>query len=76
MHVTDINFLLKVDCGAIFSSDEIDRPSAVPPVKWEEVNEYLQVFLFKIRKKSMSFLLIAKLQVKENLKRLLWSFIR
>ncbi len=44
MQVTDLNFILKVDCGAIFSSDEIDRPSAVPPVKWEEVSEYLQVF--------------------------------
>jgi hypothetical protein len=43
--VLKIIFFWQVDCDAIFSSDEIDRPAAVPPIKWEALPEYLQVFL-------------------------------
>ncbi len=34
---------LQVDCDAIFASDEIDRPSEVPPTPWEQIPELLQV---------------------------------
>jgi len=33
----------QVDCDAIFDSDEIDRPSEVPPTPWEKIPELLQV---------------------------------